>query len=690
VKDGPAISVFHTIIPFVDTTIQTHWSDDLIMPAVEKEARKLREQLVYHEHRYYVLDAPEISDQEYDALMNRLKEIEKAHPELVTPESPTQRVGGKPREGFVKVAHSQPMLSLDNAYSPEELAAFDRRVRELSGHERIDYVAELKLDGLSLAARYEGGRLVQAITRGDGTVGEEVTANARTIRALPLGIAHQEAVEVRGEIVMPIEEFNRLNREREAAQLSKFANPRNAAAGGVRVLDPALTAARRLTFFAYALFPPQPEHWKSMEWLAGQGFKVNKNRRLCHGVEQVIGFCDEWEEKRRALPYETDGIVAKVNSLALQREVGFTAKAPRWAIAYKYAARAAVTRLLRIEANVGRTGTLTPVAILEPVALGGVTVSRSTLHNEDEVRRLGVREGDLVQVERGGDVIPKIVRVVEKGESTVEFAMPTHCPVCNGLVVREEGEAASRCVNNSCPAQLKGSLLHFAARRVMDIDGLGEVLVDQLVEKGLVKDSADLYDLTQEQLENLDRMGEKSAASLREEITASKTQPLARVIHGLGIRHVGERLAQTLADRFSSMEALMAASEEELQQASDVGPKVAESIREFFAEPQNQKLVERLEKAGVRMKEAAKPKAAAGPLTGMTFVLTGTLPNFTRDEAQQRIEAAGGKVSSSVSKKTSYVVAGADPGSKLDKARTLGVKVVDEKGLVELLDGVGD
>jgi DNA ligase (NAD+) len=654
--------------------------------AIDKEVGKLREDLAYHEHRYYVLDDPEIGDQEYDALMNRLKEIEKAHPELVTPDSPTQRVGGKPREGFVKVAHSQPMLSLDNAYSAEELRDFDRRVRELSGHERIDYVAELKLDGLSLAARYEGGSLIQAITRGDGTVGEEVTANARTIRALPLRIAHQGPVEVRGEIVMPLEAFRRLNAEREAAELARFANPRNAAAGGVRVLDPAVTAARRLTFFAYALFPPQQEHWKTLEWLDGEGFKVNKNRRLCHGVEQVIGFCDDWEEKRRTLPYETDGIVAKVNSLALQREVGFTAKAPRWAIAYKYAARAAVTQLLDIGVNVGRTGTLTPVAILEPVALGGVTVSRSTLHNEDEVRRLGVRAGDLVQVERGGDVIPKIVRVVEKGEGTVEFEMPKRCPVCNGHVAREEGEAAWRCVNNSCPAQLKGSLLHFAARRVMDIDGLGEVLVDQLVEKGLVKDSADLYDLTQEQLENLDRMGEKSAANILTEVEASKKLPLARVIHGLGIRHVGERLAQTLADHFSSMDALMTASEEQLQEASDVGPKVAESIREFFAESQNKELIDRLKDKGVRMMEAAKPKPAAGPLTGMTFVLTGTLPNYTRDEAQERIEKAGGKVTSSVSKKTSYVVAGADPGSKLDKARTLGVAVLDEKGLLELLD----
>ncbi len=657
---------------------------------LDKEVRELRDKLIYHEHRYYVMDAPEISDAEYDALMNRLKEIEGQHPELVTPDSPTQRVGGKPREGFVKVAHSQPMLSLDNAYSHEELRDFDRRVREIAGRERIDYVAELKLDGLSLAARYDGGRLVQAITRGDGTVGEDVTPNARTIHSLPLAIKHQGAIEVRGEIIMPRRSFERLNAEREKAGLSLFANPRNAAAGGVRVLDPAVTAARRLTYFSYALFPPRPHHTANLEWLAEQGFNVNRNWRLCHGVEPVVKFLDDWEEKRRTLPYETDGVVVKADSLDLQREAGFTAKAPRWAIAYKYAARAAETRVERIEWNVGRTGTLTPVAILDPVQLGGVTVSRSTLHNADEIARLGVCEGDTVLVERGGDVIPKVVKVVKQGkgpngEGRREPQVPKHCPICNGHVVREEGEAAWRCVNVSCPAQLKGSLIHFAARRVMDIDGLGEALVDQLVEKGLVKSSADLYDLTQEQLENLERMGPKSAANILAEIEASKKLPLERVIHGLSIPHVGERLAKTLADHLSSMEALMDASDEALQEAADVGPKVAESIRDFFGEPQNKKLVARLQKAGVRMKETPKPKAAPGKLTGKTFVLTGTLPTFSRDQAQEKIEAAGGKVSSSVSKKTSYVVAGADPGSKLDKARSLGVAVLDEKGLLDLL-----
>jgi DNA ligase (NAD+) len=649
------------------------------------EARKLRDQIEYHEHRYYVLDAPEISDQEYDALIHRLQAIEAAHPELVTPDSPTQRVGGKPREGFKKIAHSQPMISLDNVYSAQELADFDRRVRELTGRDKIEYVAELKLDGLSLAARYNGGNLIEAITRGDGTVGEEVTANARTIRSLPLHIQHPGAVEVRGEVIMPTASFQRLNDQRAAAELAPFANPRNAAAGGVRTLDPAVTAARRLTYFTYALFPAKPEHWDSMEWLAAQGFKVNSNRKLCQGIAEVQAFIDHWDEARHKLPYETDGIVVKVNSAALQRELGFTAKAPRWATAYKYAARAATTQLREIGVNVGRTGTLTPVALLDPVALGGVTVSRATLHNEDEIRRLDLWAGDMVQVERGGDVIPKVVRVVEKGPRLVEFAMPKHCPVCGGMVAREEGQAATRCVNASCPAQLKRSLEHFAGRKVMDIDGLGEVLVDQLVEKGLVKSAADIYDLTQETVENLDRMAEKSAANLIAAINASKALSLDRVIHGLGIPNVGERLAKTLAAHFVSMDALMNASGEELEQAEDVGPIVAESIREFFAEEQNRKLVERLRAAGLQMKGAARPKPSSTHLAGKTFVLTGTLPKYTRDQAQKLIEDAGGKMASSVSKKTDYVVAGADPGSKLDKARSLGVTVLDEGGFEELL-----
>ncbi len=651
------------------------------------EARELRKQIEYHEHRYYVLDDPKISDQEYDALINRLKAIEAAHPALVTPDSPTQRVGGRPRDGFVKAAHSSPMISLDNAYSHEEMADFDRRVRDLAGKAKIEYVAELKLDGLSLAVRYEGGRLAQAITRGDGAIGEDVTENARTIRSLPLRVDRKDAFEVRGEVVMPIKSFDRLNAERDAQGLSRFANPRNAAAGGVRVLDPTVTAQRRLDYFAYGLLPAGvEEHWKVLKELDDLGFKVNKNRKLCKNLNVVLEFCNQWEEERKKLPYETDGLVLKLNSLVLQRELGSTAKAPRWAVAYKYAARAAVTKVQSIEVFVGRTGTLTPVAFLEPIALGGVTVSRATLHNEDEIARLGLQVGDRVQVERGGDVIPKVVKVVEEAKDRRPFHMPSRCPVCNGVVVREEGEAARLCINASCPARLKASLLHFAARKVMGIDGLGTALVEQLVDKGLVHSPADLYDLKLDTLANLDRMGEKSAANLIEEIEASKKLPLDRVIHGLGVRHVGERLAQTLAAHFGSVDALASATPEDLEQAEDVGPKVAQSIREYFSEPQNRKFVERLRKAGLTFAETKPRKPAGTRLAGMTFVLTGTLPNYSREEAQKKIEAQGGKVTGSVSKKTTYVVAGSDPGSKLDKAKTLGVEVLDEKGLEKLLD----
>ncbi len=651
----------------------------------EKEARKLREQLEYHEHRYYVLDDPEISDADYDALMNCLKALEASHPELVTPDSPTQRVGGKPRDGFRKIPHSQPMLSLDNVYSAEELAALDRRARELTGREEIEYVCELKLDGLSLAVRYEAGRMTDAITRGDGAVGEEVTANARTIRSLPLRIPHDGEIEVRGEVIMPAAAFARLNQEREAAGLSLLANPRNSAAGGVRALDPAVTAARRLTFFAYILYPPKPEHSESLEWLSKQGFKVNTNRKVCKGLAQVQKFCDHWAEARHKLPYDTDGVVVKVNSIALQRELGFTAKAPRWATAYKYAGRSAVTRLLQIAVNVGRTGVLTPYAILEPVGVGGVTVSQSTLHNEDEVRRLGARAGDMVEIERAGDVIPKVLRVVEKGPDTnPEFAMPKQCPVCGSKVVREEGEAATRCMNVACPAQVQRTLEHFAARRVMDIDGMGEALISQLVASGLVKDAADIYELTQEKLEGLERMGKKSAANLMEKIEASKTLPLNRVVLGLSIPSVGERLAKTLADHFGSMEAIIKASVEEMQEAPDIGPIVAREIRDFFDEPRNKRLVKRLAEH-VNMKGATKRAPASSHLEGKTFVLPGPLGKKSRREAQKLIEDAGGKVSGSVSKKTSYVVAGSDPGSKLDKARALGVEVIGQDAFEALL-----
>ena len=667
----------------------------------ERHVEELRQQIRHHEHLYYVLDEPEISDAEFDALLNRLKQLEAQHPELVTPDSPTQRVGGDPREGFIKVPHSSVMLSLDNAYSREELLEFDRRVRELAGRNRVEYVAELKLDGLSMAVRYEQGRLARAVTRGDGATGEEVTLNARTIRSLPLLVDEREAqraglaepFEVRGETIMPLPAFQKLNAEREAQSLPRFANPRNATAGSVRVLDPGITASRRLDFFAYSLFRSGRtvlgEHRHVLKTLDALGFKVNPHWRHCRDIHQVLEFCEQWEQKREKLAYETDGVVVKVNAVSLHEELGSTAKAPRWACAYKYAARAAFSTVRAVEVQVGRTGALTPVAMLDPVAIGGVQVSRATLHNEDEIERLGLQLGDLVQVERGGDVIPKVVKVIEgerpgRREQLQPFHMPDHCPVCRSRVVREEGEAIRRCINASCPARLKESLLHFSARKVMGIDGLGEALVDQLVDKRLVGSIADLYQLTGEQLAGLERMGEKSAQNLLDEVEASKKAPLARVIFGLGIRHVGERLAQTLAGQFGSLDRLMEVSLEELHEVPDVGPRVAESIDQFFQEKQNRELVERLRGVGLRF-EGTRRKKPAGPLAGKSFVLTGVLEQHTREQAQRLIEEAGGKVTASVSKKTDYVVAGADAGSKLEKARTLGVRVLDEHEFGRLL-----
>jgi DNA ligase (NAD+) len=656
-----------------------------------KRAEELRKQLEHHEYQYYVLDQPEISDAEYDALMRELKALEEAHPELRTADSPTVRVGGQPREGFVKVAHSSPMLSLDNALNEQELREFDNRVQTLLKGEPYEYVAELKLDGLSMAAQYENGRLEQALTRGDGRVGEEVTGNARTIRSLPLSIRRKaiaNAFEVRGEVVMQRSSFERLNEEQEKAGLKRFANPRNAAAGALRALDPGVTAARRLDYFAYFLLengkPMFPSHWESLERLAAAGFKVNSHRRQCRNLEDLLKFIREWETKRDTLPYETDGVVAKIDSIPQQERLGWTAKAPRWAIAFKYPARQATTILESIEVQVGRTGTLTPVAHLKPVIVGGVTVARATLHNEDEIARLGVEIGDTVLVERSGDVIPKIVRVVEQGNPRRPFRIPKHCPVCGGHIVREEGEAASRCVNASCPARLRETLLHFSARGVMDIDGLGDALVDQLLARGLVYSVADLYQLTVPQLLELERMGEKSASKIIKNIEKSRSQPLARVLNGLGIPFVGERTAQLLAGHFGDLDEIADASAEKLEEVNEVGPKVAESIRQFFGEKQNRQLLEALRAAGLQFKGERQAKKS-GPLSGLTFVITGTLPSLKREEAKARIEEAGGKVAGSVSTKTSYLLAGEDAGSKLDKAKDLNVPVLDEEGLFAML-----
>ena len=664
---------------------------------LEKKIESLREKIRHHEYLYYVLDQPEITDLDFDKLMKHLQDLEAEHPELVTPDSPSQRVGGKPREGFVKVRHSSQMLSLDNTYNEDELRGWERRVHELTGRKDVDYVCELKLDGMSLALTYEDGHLARGVTRGDGTTGEDVTLNVRTVRSIPLSIPKDKlkkaglpaTFEARGELLMPTAAFKKLNEERERNGLATFANPRNFTAGTVRQLDANITAQRRLDFFPYILLQNGrtyfDRHSETLAALDSAGFKVNPNHQLVHSMDEVWQFIQQWEGKRDSLPYEIDGIVVKVDRTGLQNELGFTGKAPRWAIAYKYAARAGITKLEDIRVQVGRTGKLTPVAMLAPVSIGGTTVRNATLHNMDEIERLGVKIGDWVQVERGGDVIPKVAKVIEDKDhprGTKEFVMPDKCPVCGTKVVRTEGEVDYRCVNANCPAKLLGTILHFASRGVMNIDGMGESLVTQLIERGLVKNVADIYDLTKDNLLSLDRFADKSAQNILDEIENSKKLPLERVIYGLGIRMVGERTAQFLAEHFGSMEAIENASVEELQNVGEVGPKIAESIAEFFSNPANRKLVDRLRQAKLTLKGEKKERGTK--LAGKTFVLTGTLAHFTRDEAKKMIEDAGGKVVGSVSKKTDYVVAGTDAGSKLDKAKELGVPVIDEKEMEKL------
>ncbi|HEY6253480.1 MAG TPA: NAD-dependent DNA ligase LigA, partial [Candidatus Angelobacter sp.] len=626
-----------------------------------------------------------------------LKQLETAHPDLVTPDSPTQRVGGKPREGFVKVEHSRPMLSLDNALNQQELRNWERRVRELAGTDKIEYVCELKMDGMSMALWYRGGTLERGITRGDGSIGEDVTSNVRTMRSVPLSIAPPVLkkaglpadFEVRGEVIMPVASFERLNEDRERQNLSRFANPRNAAAGAIRVLEPNIVAQRRLDFYAYFLLVDgryYPEkHAEALESLARAGFKVNPQHAIASNVDELLEFINKGEQIRDKLPYEIDGIVIKVNSTRLQERLGFTGKAPRWAIAYKYAARSGVTQVQDILVQVGRTGKLTPVAALKPVFIGGTTVTRATLHNQDEIDRLEVKIGDWVMVERGGDVIPKVVKVIadkDHPRGHKLFHMPERCPVCGSHIVRVEGEADHRCINANCPAKLRESILHFASRSVMNIEGMGESMVNQLADRGLVKHVGDIYELTKEKLLTLERIGDKSAQNLLDEIEQSRKLPLERVIYGLGIRFVGERTAEFLSQHFGSMDALMTASIEELQEVNEVGPRIAESIREFFDEPRNQALVKHLRKY---LNFTGKKKQRGTALAGKTFVLTGTLANYSRDAAKQMIEDAGGKVSGSVSKKTDYVVAGEDPGSKLDKARELGVNVINEAEMLQLV-----
>lgn len=672
------------------------------MKEIDRKIEALREKIRHHEYLYYVLDNPEISDAEFDKLMQQLKDLEADNPGLVTPDSPTQRVGGKPREGFVKVSHSSPMLSLDNTYNEDELRAWERRVHELSGRKEVDYVCELKLDGMSLALVYEEGRLVRGVTRGDGVVGEDVTLNVRTVRSVPLSVSKEKLkkaglpanFEVRGELLMPLAAFKKMNEDRESKGLSLFANPRNATAGTVRQLESRVTAERRLDYFSYMMLENGrtyfDRHSRTLDALDVAGFKVNPHRKLVHGIDEAWDFIRAWEAKRDSLPYEIDGIVIKVDRTALQDELGYTGKAPRWAIAYKYAARAGITKLEDIRVQVGRTGKLTPVAMLAPVFIGGTTVRNATLHNMDEIERLGVKIGDWVQVERGGDVIPKIAKVIDDAQhprpplrDLREFKMPETCPVCGTKVIKTDGEVDYRCVNANCPAKLRETILHFASRGVMNIDGMGEALVNQLMDRGLVKDVSDIYRLTKNDLLSLERFADKSAQNILDEIERSKKLPLERLIYGLGIRFVGERTAQFLAEHFGSMEAIEEATSEELQEVNEVGPRIAESIAEFFSIAANRELINRLRKAGLTL--TGQKKQRGTKLAGKTFVLTGTLAHFTRDQAKKMIENAGGNVTGSVSKKTDYVIAGSDAGSKLDKAKALGVNVIGESEMEKLL-----
>ncbi len=710
----------------------------------EKQIEILRDEIRHHEHCYYVLDAPELTDAEYDARMNRLKALEAEHPELIAPDSPTQRVGGKPREGFVKTPHSRPMLSLDNAYNEGDLRAWDQRVREaLPSAEQVRYVCELKLDGLSLALHYASApdgsaRLQRGLTRGDGTTGEDVTSNVRTIRSVPLRVSPAKLkaaglsanFEVRGEVVLPQAAFVKMNEQRVAEGLTPAVNPRNAAAGTIRTLEPSIVAQRQLVLYAYFLLHGEgekagefllPTQSAGLEALRSAGFRVNEHATVVDSIDEVLAFIAKADSLRDSLGYEIDGVVIKVDASAQQRRLGFTGKAPRWAIAYKFAARAGITQLESVLFQVGRTGKLTPVAALAPVFIGGTTVTRATLHNADEIARLGVRIGDYVEVERGGDVIPKITSVVEDAKhprGKEEIVFPTQCPRCKTPLVREEGEVDFRCVNASCPARLEEELRHFASRSVMNIEGLGEAMVAQLLghtiaeqakkeseaidniatsaeevesaeaptREALVHSVADIYTLTKEQLLTLERIGEKTADNLLAQIENSKAAPLRRVLLGLGIRHVGERTAQALAEHFGNIEDIIAADIDTLTAINDIGPKVAVTIHDFFQNERNLALVKRLRKLGLTM--LAEKKVRTNTLEGLTFVLTGTLPTLTREAAKEMIESAGGRVSGTVSKKTHYLVAGEEAGSKLDKAQSLGVAILGEAALRDLLQAI--
>ena len=658
-------------------------------PKDRARAEALRRKILFHERKYYVDNDPQISDPEFDRLVRELRDLEARVPSLVTPESPTQRVGEKPAESFPSVAHRTPMMSIDNGFDDAEIREFDDRVRKLLPGQAVAYTAELKIDGLSISIIYRDGKFFRAVTRGDGVRGDDVSGNVKTIRSLPLIIEARGEVEVRGEVYLPFASFRKINREREEAGEALFANPRNAAAGSIRLLDPKVVASRGLSVFPYYLFTDgreEPSQWGALKKLRQLGFPTDPHSRFCKTVDDTLAYFREMNERRDSLDYDADGIVIKVDSAEERRALGATAKSPRWAISYKFPARQATTRVNDIVVQVGRTGALTPVAVLEPVKLSGTTISRSTLHNEEELRRKDVRVGDYVLIERSGDVIPQVVSVMKerRPRGSKAFAWPDHCPVCGSKVFRPEGEVVSRCENTSCPARVRESILHFAGRRAMDIDGLGEAIVDQLLGAKLVRSIPDLYALRLEDLVALERLGPKSAGNLLGEIEASKSRGLACLLFALGIRHIGERLAQTLAARFRTLAALEAAGREELVQAEDVGPKVAESILFFFAQPENRELLRRLKEAGVKVRiteETAGPK----PLVGQVFVITGALSGVSRDEARQLLEAQGAEVGSSVTRKTTGLIVGESPGSKLDKARELGVRVIAEREFLELV-----